>query len=74
MTETKDKYIGILYGGFIATANGVYVLSLMRVLEILSRLNVLSILESDFVALCIALTKGTLEADQVVFSQKSDCM
>lgn len=71
MTETKDKYIGILYGGFIATARGVYVIEFNARFGDPEALNVLSILESDFVALCCSLTEGTLKQQQVVFAKKA---
>lgn len=71
MTETKEKYIGILYGGFIATASGVYVIEFNARFGDPEALNVLSILESDFVDLCISLTKGNLRKDQVKFSGKA---
>jgi phosphoribosylamine--glycine ligase len=71
MTEMSEKYIGILYGGFIATANGVFVIEFNARFGDPESLNVLSILESDFVDLCNALTKGTLRDEQVVFSKKA---
>lgn len=71
MTEMNEKYIGILYGGFIATAAGVYVIEFNARFGDPESLNVLSILESDFVDLCVSLTKGNLQADQVVFSKKA---
>ena len=71
MAEMKEKYIGILYGGFIATAAGVYVIEFNARFGDPESLNVLSILESDFVDLCVSLTQGTLQANQVVFSKKA---
>lgn len=71
MTEMNEKYIGILYGGFIATAAGVYVIEFNARFGDPESLNVLSILESDFVDLCMSLTKGNLKADQVRFSKKA---
>lgn len=71
MQEVQDKYIGILYGGFIATATGVYVIEFNARFGDPEALNVLSILESDFVELCISLTKGTLNTKQVIFLKKA---
>ncbi|CEG57092.1 phosphoribosylamine--glycine ligase [Legionella fallonii] len=71
MAETREKYKGILYGGFIATATGVYVIEFNARFGDPESLNVLSILESDFVDLCVSITNGTLLADQAKFSQKA---
>ena len=71
MTEMNEKYVGILYGGFIATAAGVYVIEFNARFGDPESLNVLSILESDFVDLCLSLTQGNLQAGQVVFSKKA---
>lgn len=68
MTETGEKYIGILYGGFIATSKGVYVIEFNARFGDPEALNVLSILESDFVALCSALIAGTASKTQIKFS------
>lgn len=69
--ETKEKYLGILYGGFMATARGVYVVEFNARFGDPEALNVLSILESDLVDLCLALTQGSLETQEVVFSKKA---
>lgn len=69
--ETGVYYKGILYGGFMATKNGV------RVIEYNSRfgdpesLNVLPLLETDFVAICQAIIAGTLTDSMVRFAQKA---
>jgi len=69
--ELHDKYIGILYGSFIATAQGVYVIEFNARFGDPEALNVLTILESDFVTLCQSLVTGNLTLDQVVFSPKA---
>ena len=71
MAEMNDKYVGILYGGFIATAKGVYVIEFNARFGDPESLNVLSILESDFLDICVSLTNGTLQADKVRFSSKA---
>jgi phosphoribosylamine--glycine ligase len=63
-----DKYIGILYGSFIATKHGVYVIEFNARFGDPEALNVLSILESDFVSLCQSMVTGSLSADKVHFS------
>lgn len=69
--ECKEQYIGILYGSFIATKNGIYVIEFNARFGDPEALNVLSILESDFVALCQAMVQGELTEDKVRFSQKA---
>lgn len=65
--ECGERYQGILYGSFMVTAHG------LRLIEYNARfgdpeaLNVLSILDSDFVAICQALTEGSLNANLVKF-------
>ncbi|HAT8178608.1 TPA: phosphoribosylamine--glycine ligase [Legionella pneumophila] len=71
MTETSDKYIGILYGGFMATAHGVYVIEFNARFGDPEALNVLSLLESDFVKLCVAMTNGNLRKEPVHFLKKA---
>lgn len=68
MKECGEKYKGILYGSFMATKYGV------RLIEYNARfgdpevMNVLAILETDFVAICQAILDGTLEKMDVRFS------
>lgn len=73
-TELNDKYIGILYGSFIATGKGVYVIEFNARFGDPEALNVLTILESDFVAICQAMVMGDLSAEQVkFFNQATVC-
>jgi len=64
-------YRGILYGGFMATADGV------RLIEYNARfgdpecLNLLALLETDFVAVCRAVATGTLDALPVHFAHRA---
>lgn len=69
--ECHEKYIGILYGSFIATKNGIYVIEFNARFGDPEALNVLSILESDFVALCQALVSGNLTEDKVTFAKQA---
>ncbi|HAU1320756.1 TPA: phosphoribosylamine--glycine ligase [Legionella pneumophila] len=71
MTEMSDKYIGILYGGFMATAHGVYVIEFNARFGDPEALNVLSLLESDFVKLCVAMANGNLRKESVRFLNKA---
>jgi phosphoribosylamine--glycine ligase len=70
-TECSEKYIGILYGSFIATKNGIYVIEFNARFGDPESLNVLSILESDFVVLCQAMINGNLTEDKAKFSRQA---
>jgi len=69
--EVPGKFIGILYGSFIVTAKGLYVIEFNARLGDPEALNVLSILRSDFVALCEAMVTGSLKPEMVEFDQKA---
>lgn len=71
MEEAKEKYIGILYGSFIATHDGVYVIEFNARFGDPEALNVLTILESDFVAICQAMVTGNLSSGHVIFSKQA---
>lgn len=71
MTETNEPYKGIFYGGFIATASGVFVIEFNARFGDPESLNVLSILESDFGDLCLAISAGELAATPVQFARKA---
>ncbi len=70
-TELNDKYIGILYGSFIATRDGVSVIEFNARFGDPEAMNVLTILESDFVAICQAMVTGGLSKDLVHFAAQS---
>jgi phosphoribosylamine---glycine ligase len=67
--ETGQRYKGILYGGFMITANG------LRLLEYNARfgdpetLNVLSILKTDFGAICESIINETLDPRSIEFER-----
>lgn len=69
--DVEGKYIGILYGSFIATAKGVYVIEFNARFGDPESLNVLSILKSDFAALCKAMVTGSLTQEMVEFENKA---
>lgn len=69
--ETKEKYIGVLYGSFIATRHGVYVIEFNARFGDPEALNVLTILESDFVKVCQAMVTGNLSQNLVRFSPQA---
>jgi len=69
--ECGRPYQGILYGGFMATRDGV------RLIEYNARfgdpecLNLLTLLETDFVRVCRAIVDGTLHELEVAFAAKA---
>lgn len=69
--ELHDRYKGILYGSFITTAKGVYAIEFNARFGDPEALNVLTILESDFVAICQAITTGNLSEEMVKFQRQA---
>lgn len=71
LKETEIPYRGVLYGGFIATRDGI------KVIEFNSRfgdpevMNTLSLLETDFVDLCTAIVDGNLSQSHVSFAKRA---
>ncbi len=69
--EIGEKYIGVLYGSFMATREGV------RVIEFNARfgdpevMNVLALLESDFVSVCQDWVTGKLTEATVRFAHQA---
>jgi phosphoribosylamine--glycine ligase len=67
-TECGAPYQGLLYGGFIATSEGV------RLIEYNARfgdpecLNILTLLETDFVQICLAIVDRTLADLDITFA------
>lgn len=69
--DTKEKYIGVLYGSFIATSSGVFVIEFNARFGDPEALNVLTVLESDFVEVCQAMVTGSLSPEAVRFSPQA---
>jgi len=71
----KDKfsegYKGILYGGFMATATGVKLIEYNARFGDPEAMNVLSLLESDFVEICNGITDVTLDQVEIRFKNKA---
>jgi phosphoribosylamine---glycine ligase len=57
---TGRSYRGVLYGGFIATAEGIRLIEYNARFGDPEAMNVLPILRADFVELCAAVANGTL--------------
>jgi len=69
--ETHTPFKGILYGGFIAVKNGVRLIEYNVRLGDPEAMNALTLLETDFVDICEAITKGTLNHLDVRFAKKA---
>lgn len=67
----KQKYLGILYGGFMATRGGVKLIEYNARLGDPESINVLALLESDFVELCQAIITGTLTQNHARFAPQA---
>ncbi|MBT3349142.1 phosphoribosylamine--glycine ligase [bacterium] len=59
--EAGDKFVGLLYGGFIATKNGVQLIEYNVRWGDPEALNILCTLESDFLEICESACAGNLE-------------
>ena len=67
--ETGTPYVGILYGGFMLTRGGVKVIEYNARFGDPEAMNVLSILESDFLSICISMVDGNLKNQDVSFEK-----
>ena len=68
--ETKAPYKGFLYGQFMATREGVGVIEFNARLGDPEAMNVLCVLESDFIDICSRMAEGSL-MQNVAFSRKA---
>jgi phosphoribosylamine--glycine ligase len=69
--EVGRPYRGVLYGGFIATAQGVQLIEYNARFGDPEAMNVLPLLEGDFVDLCMAVTQGELRNVSASFAAKA---
>lgn len=69
--ETGERYHGILYGSFIATATGIAVIEFNARFGDPEALNVLPILQTDFIAICDAIVNETLKEVSVLFASSA---
>ena len=67
--ETGTPYVGILYGGFMLTRDGVKVIEYNARFGDPEAMNVLSILKSDFLSVCISMIDGNLKSQDVSFER-----
>ncbi len=69
--ETGAEFKGIMYGGFIATADGVRLIEYNARFGDPEAMNVLPILKTNFVDMCEAIIKGDLNSLDVEFENKA---
>ena len=71
MDKFGEGYVGILYGGFMCTRNGVKLIEYNARFGDPEVLNVLSILKTDFFNICQAITNRTLDQIDIEFENKA---
>jgi len=64
-------YRGVLYGGFMATADGVKLIEYNARFGDPEAMNIFALLESDFVEACMATIEGRLTQNHMQFSHKA---
>ena len=64
-------YKGVLYGGFIATSEGVKLIEYNARFGDPEAMNVLSLLKSDFIDICKGITVGNLKNTDVHFRNRA---
>jgi phosphoribosylamine--glycine ligase len=64
-------YKGVLYGGFMITTNGVRLIEYNARFGDPEAMNVLSLLKSDFIDICVGIADGTLDQIDVSFANKA---
>jgi phosphoribosylamine---glycine ligase len=71
LQETGSPYRGIMYGGFIATKNGVKLLEYNARFGDPEAMNVLPLLKTDFVEICRRIITGELDKLRIEFEHKA---
>jgi len=71
--ETGQRYKGILYGGFMATQNGIRLLEYNARFGDPETMNVLSIMETDLVDICEAIIEEKLIGCRSPFKKGRPC-
>jgi phosphoribosylamine--glycine ligase len=71
LKETGSPYKGVMYGGFIATKNGVKLLEYNARFGDPEAMNILPLLKTDFVSICRHIIAGTLDHLKIEFALKA---
>ena len=69
--QTGQRFRGILYGGFMLTKSGVKVIEYNARFGDPEAMNVLSILETDFLAICNAIVSGSIANLKISFKNEA---
>ena len=69
--EIQQPYRGIIYGGFIATAQGIRIIEYNARFGDPESLNILSILKTDILNIFVAIIDGTLGSLDIEFDHKA---
>jgi phosphoribosylamine--glycine ligase len=69
--ETGVPYQGILYGQFMATGSGISVIEFNARFGDPEAMNVLPLLNNDFLEICLGIVNGTLNRVKVTFKKKA---
>ncbi len=68
--ETGETYCGIIYGGYMATASGIKLIEFNARFGDPEAINLLALLETDFVDICTHMLEGRLSEIDVSFHEK----
>jgi phosphoribosylamine--glycine ligase len=71
LAKERCTYIGPIYGQFILTANGVKIIEVNARFGDPEAMNVLPLLQTDFIEICTALLNGTLSKNDIQMEKKS---
>lgn len=71
LEETGKPYRGVLYGGFMATRHGVKLLEYNARFADPEAMNILPLLETDFLDLCESVTRGELHNVPLTFLRRA---
>lgn len=71
LAETGSPYKGVMYGGFIATRDGVKLLEYNARFGDPEAMNILPLLKTDFVEVCRHIISGTLDKLKIEFEKKA---
>jgi phosphoribosylamine--glycine ligase len=71
LKECGEPYRGILYGGYIAVKEGIRLIEFNARFGDPEALNILPLLESDFVDICLSIIHGELRENLVRFANKA---
>ena len=71
LKETGNPYKGVMYGGFIATKDGVKLLEYNARFGDPEAMNILPLLKTDFVEICRHIIAGTLDKLNIDFEPKA---